>query len=59
MLGELRNQLLEDGMESRAARVSGTAPALAGPLPVLHCEDTPSDAELVERILRRWHTPTE
>ena len=45
-------------MESRDAEVPVTAPTPDGPLRVLHCEDMPSDGELVERMLRRWHPAT-
>ena len=46
-------------MESPDAEVPVTTPPPDGPLRVLHCEDTPSDAELVERLLRRWYPPTD
>jgi len=46
-------------MEPRDAELPIAAPAPDGPLRILHCEDTPSDGELIERMLLRWHPPTE
>ena len=41
-------------MGSRDAEIPTTAPDPAAPVRILHCEYTPSDAALVERLLRRW-----